>query len=83
MVIGAARFIVTTNITGTPSVNAGQIGSSATIVSAQPVTGNAGAVVTLAQVSQLLAAGKSVTAGASATGTAGAGYVQFEGLLRT
>jgi hypothetical protein len=82
MIVAAARFIVTTTITGTPAVNAGRVGSTAAIVNAQAVTGSAGAVVTLTQASQLLAVNSNVAGQVSATGTAGAGFIQFEGLPR-
>ena len=82
MVAAIARFVVTTTITGTPQVRVGDTGSSTSIAAAQAVSGSAGSVTNLTLASGLVTAGKILTGGCAATGTAGGGYVQIEGLQR-
>lgn len=83
MHVASVRFVITTSITGSPTVQGGTIGSNAAIATAQAVTGSAGASVLLTRDTSELFNTASIAQGrVSATGSAGAGFLQFEGLPR-
>jgi parallel beta-helix repeat protein len=83
MHIAVARFVVTTAITGAPTVQAGSTLSNAEVAAAQAVTGVAGATVTLTLAANgLLPTARTIQGRVSAAGSAGAGFVQYEGLPR-
>ena len=78
--VARMRFVVTAAISGSPTVSAGRHNSTAAIAAPQAVSGDLGAAVTLAQSSQLLDANSIIAGCCTAAGTAGEGFIQYEGL---
>lgn len=81
--VAIARFVVTTTITGTPQIRVGDSSASTSIAAAQAVAGAAGTTVVLALANAIVGLAKLLTGGCAAAGTAGGGYVQLEGLMRS
>jgi hypothetical protein len=79
MQVAAARFIPTESIAGAPSISVGIAGDRAAIVAPQAVSGGAGQSLLLVQASQCLSPGI-INAKVTGTSSAGAGFVQLEGL---
>lgn len=75
-----ATFVVTATITGSPQVSAGVLGSNTAYTAATAVSGSAGAAVNLPVANATSANANILQGRVAAPGTAGKGFVQFEGL---
>jgi hypothetical protein len=78
--IAVARFVPTESIAGAPSISVSAVGDVAAIAGSQAVSGAAGEALLLVRASQRVSPGSTVTANVTGTGSAGAGFVQLEGL---
>jgi hypothetical protein len=78
--VAVARFVPTESITGAPSISVSALGNAAAIAGSQAVSGAAGEALLLVRASQRVSPGSTVTANVTGTGSAGAGFVQLEGL---
>lgn len=82
MHVATARLLVISAISGTPQVAAGRAGATTSVAASQAVTGGAPSLTNLTMANGLVPTGALLTASCTAVGTAGMGYVQFEGLAR-